>query len=610
MIGVLKSIPATIVHPSRWTGPIFAKELRVSSRRKRNYLMRTGYVAALTVFVVIVWVSAVGEMNVRGAAASYVMSRMAAAGTAIVSTVLVFQFVATQVLAVIMLSTAISDEIYNKTLGTLMSTPINSFQIVFGKLLSKLLQLVILMLITLPLLAIVRVFGGVPWAYILMSLCVTFTAVIFAGCLSIYFSISVRRAYEVIVKTAFTLAGVYTFLPSLMVLQAARSSNLIAGVISPLIALTNPFAVMEAGTSSVMGGGGWRGGALVLRMWPVHCVVMLIVSAIIMARSVVIVRKAALRQATGAAETVELGLMRRIWRKKKHLSVKPAEGQSVAIRRVSDSPVLWKELRIPFVQGGRKAGMIAIGFTVAALAVTYGVCIRERCLQDSIPHVVYAVVFTAIAMVANIIMAATTITSEKESRCWPLLLGTSMDDREILLGKAIGVLRRFSPILCILFGHVVFFVIIRYIHPVAIIHLAMVLGWMAVFLTGMGIYFSSLFKRSTSAVVATVAAVGLLWVIVPITLASAAPSMGSDEPFLMYISTNPIVQAGVVMAGAAGQSNAHVHPRYFNYPWPAEQILRSTGRTTTMILVSTGVYVSCGLILAWRAKCRFRRKVF
>ena len=122
------------------TGPIFDKELRVSSRRRRNYVLRFVYLALLTLFLVLIWLE---EVKVRGSAA-YRISRMARAGQTIVVFAIWFQFCATQLIAVIMLSTSISDEIYNRTLGVLMTTPINSFQIVIGKLFSKLLQLILL----------------------------------------------------------------------------------------------------------------------------------------------------------------------------------------------------------------------------------------------------------------------------------------------------------------------------------------------------------------------------------------------------------------------------------------------------------------------------------
>ena len=150
------------------TGPIFDKEMRVSSRRRRNYVLRFLYIGLFTFLL------AIGLGREHGRTAEHVgLSESRAwpsAGQAIVSAVLWFEFLAAQVIAVVMLSTSISDEIYHRTLGVLMTTPIGSFQIVVGKLLSKLLQLVLLLAISLPLLAIVRVFGGVPWDFLVVRL--------------------------------------------------------------------------------------------------------------------------------------------------------------------------------------------------------------------------------------------------------------------------------------------------------------------------------------------------------------------------------------------------------------------------------------------------------
>ena len=135
-------------------GPVFTKELRVTSRRLRFHALRLGYLALLAVFVALVWMAQVRWFDVQSTA--YNVSRMAQAGKSITAAIVRFQFYTAQLLAVILLSTSISGEIYQRTLGVLMTTPITAFQIVFGKLASKLLQLVILLLVSLPLLAMVR----------------------------------------------------------------------------------------------------------------------------------------------------------------------------------------------------------------------------------------------------------------------------------------------------------------------------------------------------------------------------------------------------------------------------------------------------------------------
>ena len=211
MTAALLKCVSRLISLSWLTGAIFEKELRVASRRRRNYLLRFSYVSLLTVILTMVWL---GVVEYTGSGLQ-VVTRMSVAGQAIIVFIVWFQFCACQIIAGVMLSTSISDEIYHKTLGLLMTTPINSFQIVMGKLLSKLLQLLLLLGISLPLLAIVRVFGGVPWDYVISSLCITLTTVLFVGSLSLFFSIFNRRAYIVIILTVLTLAVLFALLPFL-----------------------------------------------------------------------------------------------------------------------------------------------------------------------------------------------------------------------------------------------------------------------------------------------------------------------------------------------------------------------------------------------------------
>ncbi len=597
------------------TGPLLDKELRVSSRRRRNYFLRFAYVLFLTVFVAIVWLSVV---KFQGTAV-YQKSRMGMAGKSIITTIVSFQFIATQLIAIIMLSTSISDEIYHRTLGVLMTTPVTSFQIVMGKLFSKLLQLILLLAISLPLLAIVRVFGGVPWNFVLSSLCITLTAVIFAGSLSLYFSINNRRAYVVIIKTVFTIGALFGFLPTIFsALFAMFLGNFAPGLLSQgsvptaLMAIfghLNPFGAISFNTAMMMSPTMPAG--MPSFYWPLHCVLMLGGSALLVARSVKIVRKVALRQAVGQLELIS----KRKRKKQKRQSSQAGDIQELAglIRRVKGPPVLWKELRAPIIQGAEgKNSIIGLAITIAALILTYGTCANQKCLNLDFTHVAYTVMFIIIGMIFNIVLSATSITSEKESRSWPILLATSMDDWQILWGKAVGVFRRCLPIWCLLAGHILLFVSIRYIHPIAIIHLFMIIAGLVVFLSGVGLYFSALLRRTTSSVVANFAFFTVIWIIVPVLLGlltSIPPD--KSEVFEAYVSANPVLQTTAIMTGAGGDRNARMKLSDLDYDWPPS--IRGKGgaySTTGILLITNLIYTSVGLLFAWRAKCRFRRNVF
>ncbi|MHC4564298.1 MAG: hypothetical protein ACYTE3_00915, partial [Planctomycetota bacterium] len=341
------------------TGPIFGKELRVSSRRRRNYVLRFAYLAFLTAFMALVWV----QMATRGGSALYRLSRMAEAGKAIIATTVWFQFIATQVVAVIMLSTSISDEIYNRTLGLLMTTPVNSFQIVMGKLFSKLLQLILLLTISLPLLAVVRV---------------------------LFFSIFTRKAYVVILLTCLTAGALFLLIPLLGFMAwhtlDLRSSISLRTMYAVLL-LPNPYCNLYFNTMLMvepraLGGIPSFSGYL-------HCGIMLAASIALLFVCVVRVRKVALRQATGQLASFR----KRRARRKPASTTVDREISTGRTRRVMGPPIVWKELRLPFL-GRRKVTSIAvITLCLLILGFTYLLCFAENILDEDDIHQFYAVVF-------------------------------------------------------------------------------------------------------------------------------------------------------------------------------------------------------------------------
>lgn len=592
------------------TGPLFDKELRVSSRRRRNYVLRSMYVITLTLFIAIVWMDVVqlqGSMTMQKAF-------MAVAGKTIITTIVWFQFIATQLIAVIILSNSISDEIYHRTLGVLMTTPINSFQIVMGKLFSKLLQIVLLLAVSVPLLAVVRVFGGVPWDYILTSLYITVTAVFFAGSLSLNFSISNKRTYVVIIKTVVTLGILYIFIPAmagallrprwLFVPVFGNPVRQFPGLVSLLY--FNPFGAMSIITVTMLSP--MRG--LPFFFWPLHCGIMLAASALLIARSVKVVRKVALRQAVGSTELIPKFRFRRK-KGKNSLVAGQYDESSGTIRSVNGLPVLWKELRAPMIQGrdGRNS-KIGLGIAVVALLITYIVFSGQRLLGENFAHVMYALMFVIIGSIFNMVLSATCITSEKESSSWPILLATSMDDWHIVLGKAAGVFYKCLPIWLLFAGHVLIFVLIRYIHPIAIIHVFMFVTGLSVFLTGLGLYCSACFKRTTWAVVSNFAFVLVLWAIIPVVLGMFAVVTRKVQLAEFYVNANPLVQISVLMNGASGVSNAHTLLSGLRYEWPMSIANKSVISTTETLFLYMLFYMFAGLFLAWRAKRRFRHNIF
>ncbi|MDH4239999.1 MAG: hypothetical protein OEW48_10590 [Phycisphaerae bacterium] len=575
------------------TGPIFDKELRVSSRRRRNYVLRSAYLALFTIILVFIWLEQVRYLG----SAAYRISRMARAGQTFTVFIVWFQFCTIQLIAIIMLSTSISDEIDNRTLGLLMTTPINSFQIVMGKLFSKLLQIILLLAISLPLLAIVRIFGGVPWDYIISSLCITLVTIIFVSSLSMFFSIYFRKAYIVIIMTILSLGVLFALLPFLCFL-IFKDMIISEDKLISIIFQANPYGIMTFNTVVMVNP---RNLGSIFYSWPLHCAIMLVSSGVLLSVSIIKVRKIALLQATGQLD--------RSIRKKPTDSTVKSRPNISAIRPVGKLAFLWKEMRTPLFGRSKIIAIIVISISLILLLLTYVLIAIEDNLDDQGVQASYLAILGCVGMLFAIVLPATCVTSEKESRCWPLILTTTLSDWQILLGKIIGTLRRCAPAWFLMFGHLILFTLMGFIHPVALIHIPVLVTWVIVFFLGTGIYFSSRFKHTTTAVIMNFTFAAVIWGLVPLLmLLYAAMTHTSDNYVESYMNINPLIQGAAVLEETCGRTRARRSVAELRYHWirGSTSAVESTG----FLLSSMLGYMLIGSLFAWRGKCRFRRNIF
>ena len=496
---VVNSFVYKVMSLSWLTGPIFDKELRVSSRRRRNYLLRFAYILLLSIFILSIWYSTIGIRS--SGSIVYIASRLSQAGKHIITTIVWFQFIAAQVIAIVMLSSSVSDEIHTGTLNVLLTTPISSFQIVIGKLLSKLLQLILLLAISLPLLAIVRVFGGVTWDYIVSSVCITLTAAVLVGTLSLMLSMIFRHAYNVIIVTILgymlvfgALAGLFNTLADkgLFIFDANLTQSILA-LINPLVAFTATNAILI------------QSGVPKFFSWPVHCLIMLALTAVLLAISIWHARKAALGEEFCGLGKLWFGrTLKSIARS--NVDNAGSQTQAGSILPVTGSPIVWREMRKGFV-GRSKADrtmnillIILFCLTAFLLLLPPRNNIFTRCLMLGL----YWIVMIRIA-----VFSAGSIAGEKEARTWPIMLVTTLEDKEIIRGKIIAAIRRNIPLLllyfvliCISYANLGISMLPR----ILIILLTTVVNTVCsiLFLAGIGVYFGVRLKTTTTAVAATV----------------------------------------------------------------------------------------------------------
>ena len=195
---------------------IIVKELRSRMRGRRAFVILTLYVLLLAAFA---WSSqqihqaAVSSISSYPGQANYAS---AAIGRGIFGDLLMLQTLMIAVLAPAATAGAISSEREHQTLELLAVTPISSIAIVVGKLLSALAWVFVLVLASVPVTALVFVFGGVAADDVLRGYLVLVATVIGLGSIGLFFSAMTRRTgaatgLTFVVTIALVLGSQYLF---------------------------------------------------------------------------------------------------------------------------------------------------------------------------------------------------------------------------------------------------------------------------------------------------------------------------------------------------------------------------------------------------------------
>jgi ABC-type transport system involved in multi-copper enzyme maturation permease subunit len=172
---------------------IIVKELRGRMRGKRAFIILTIHVLLLALFA---WMfmrlneETIASLSSYGGQATYASASI---GRGIFIGLLLLQTLMVAVLAPAATAGAISSEREHQTLELLAVTPISSLAIVLGKLFSALAWVFVLILASIPVTALVFVFGGVSPDDMLRGYIVLFATVIGLGSVGIFFSALTRR---------------------------------------------------------------------------------------------------------------------------------------------------------------------------------------------------------------------------------------------------------------------------------------------------------------------------------------------------------------------------------------------------------------------------------
>ena len=613
-----------LARPMHWlTGPILDKELRVASRRKRLYALRTLYLTLMALILVPAWNSVVDSGYYRGnyygdAAIAY---RMADLGRTIVPFIVWMQYVAVQLVAMLTMSTSVSDEIARRTLGTLLTTPMNAWQLVMGKLASRLVQCVSLLAMSLPVLALLTVFGGVQWSFVLIGLALTFSTLLIVSSVTMFFSILNRRSYLVFIESLLTVAvligGSVLFLALLVGIDVTtgRTATSCLTIFHPVMPL-----IVETASQS---GGRVAFGSAWLAPWWVNVIVSVAFSALVLCLCVRIVRRASLAAAMGMSMS-ELRKHDKIAR----MSTPPptatpslppmdaatlADASPASIKPLRGNPVYWKDTV------RRRLGLrtkIIGGVVLAILLLSYGFVFYLYGKHGYIPHDMHAVFLASLGILGGliaIVVSAGVIPAEREARGWDMVLTCPLTDGQIVWGKFLAALRRFWPAYIPLLLHPVLFAMVDSLRPLAMLHVVAIVAGSAVFIAALGVLVGTYVRRTTAALVTMLLLCLFLWAGLPLLGALVDTDLHArrgDRLAENMLDVNPIVQLIVTGEGSSKRYYGYRYrggddPYYrTEYSWPTGET--TVAEATTHIVMTALGYAGLATLALLLARSRLR----
>ncbi len=552
--------------------PILQKEIYVAGRKRSTYILRCVLLLILLAVVCLAYLPLMIEMG-RNSTGLMFMQRVQELAPVMTLVIVWFEYVTLLLIGPILVGGSLCDERRSGTLGALMTTPLTAFQIASGKLLASLSQMVILILLALPIILFLRIFGGVSLDTVLGMACVVISSAILASTLSMFYSAKAPRGFNAAISGIFTTAVLHGGPSLLFVWMAAKNiitQNTALGVATTLC---GP-AILGMSTAELLGESplatfGYRA----IEVCLYNSLYSLILAGIAFVAVVFRLRKVMLMDA-GSAVTL---LTRKQKRRAKAAdraasSAVPASSaipdftaapapavstQDVHLveqdsREVGDRPVLWRELAQPAFRS--KARFIFTLVVIGGLLLYLNSEMDYKNERRGANNFV-----NGLGMVLSLIIGlgatAHTFTQERESRTLDVLLTTPLSAREIVWGKFVGALRRQWFLPSVVVVHLLLSGVFAGGVPiVAIFHVGAIFLITLAFLSAVGVWMSVISKKTTGAGVRTALIALALWALpfpllgIFMAILEAAGNRMSDDAFFgVALIINPVYLAVVAV---------------------------------------------------------------
>ncbi len=215
--------------------PVILKELRGLMRGRRAFLLLTGYIAIISVFIGLVYISVQAQVSFSQNDPQFRQG----VGKAIFGMVVLLELLLVSFIAPALTCGAITSERERQTFDLLRTTLLSARALVFGKLGAALVYLLLLIFAALPIQSLAFLLGGVGLAELLISGLLLVVTALFFSALGLFFSSFLRRTLAATVSSygaivvSYLALGLAFFMFALISLPNA-SSNQMAEIIFTL----------------------------------------------------------------------------------------------------------------------------------------------------------------------------------------------------------------------------------------------------------------------------------------------------------------------------------------------------------------------------------------
>lgn len=429
------------------TNPICMRLVQGGSRRMRHLYLRSGYLAVMIIILLFAMVA-----NVK----STPSVRELAAGAA--NTFMVISYLQVGLICLltpIFMAGAISQEANPKTWDILLTTPLNSLQIVLGNLFGRLFFVLALLFSTLPLFAVTQYFGGVPGESIFASYAIAGASCLLVGAVAVTLSVN-RTAGRRAVFWFYISVVMYIFITYAMdklfrmPVGPGTSHTTLVTSINPFLALdvllkSNAYVPWDSLDPVLPNYASfWLFKIALSQPIKMFCWSCVGLSTFLIAFSTIRVR------IVGA----KVGVIP--WYRKL-LGIGAKGSIERPARHVGQNPVAWRES----VARGKTAvailtrwGFVAVGIALGlTLVILYHVgTFTATELQLAIMAVLCAEIVIIALIALN--MSATAVTQEREDGTLDLILTTPIQPGPYITGKMRGLVQYLVPMMLVPIGTV------------------------------------------------------------------------------------------------------------------------------------------------------------